>query len=171
MDLLGVLKKGGRRQVVFTLKHWRIAGGAALIALLVSAAASVMTKASSERAYEGWLADGSYVSMYKRGQDTILTGRVVKVFHKELMPGMAPGLLLIVKDTDNKEHTVSVGPASYLEEENISFKKGEEVTINGSTVQVKEKTVILSGEVNRAGIGSNTLLDENGVPKWEGRGK
>ena len=104
--------------------------------------------------------------MYKQGQDTIVTGRVVKVMDQEPMPGMAMGAVIVVKDTDNREHLVSLGPKAYLDQESIAFRKGEEVTIKGSSVDVKGKTMIITREVNRAGIGTNTLIDDAGNPTW-----
>ena len=139
---------------------------AAMMAFLVSAAGTAKKGGGGADSYKGWDTGSSYVSMYKQGQDTIVTGRVVKVMDQEPMPGMAMGAVIVVKDTDNREHLVSLGPKAYLDQESIAFRKGEEVTIKGSSVDVKGKTMIITREVNRAGIGTNTLIDDAGNPTW-----
>ena len=89
------------------IKHASLAVATVFLTLLICAAGT--TKRSSED-YKGWDAESRYVSLYKQGHDTILTGRVVKVSHEDPMPGMGKGTILEVKATDNTTHTVSVGP-------------------------------------------------------------
>jgi len=74
---------------------------------------------------------------------------------------------LVLKSGDDKVH-VYVCPKPFQEEMGISFSKGDEVAVTGSTVKLEASDVILAREVVK---GTDTLMfrDNKGNPVWDSR--
>lgn len=69
----------------------------------------------------------------------------------------------------SKGHTLTVwvGPAWYYDNQNIQFKKGEEVTVTGSMANVDEKDLLVASEIDRDGL-ILRMRGDDGNPVWEG---
>jgi hypothetical protein len=63
--------------------------------------------------------------------------------------------------------SVHLGPAWYIENQDMSVKTGDKVEVKGSKVEIGGKPVIIGAEVKK---GEDTLIlrDESGVPLWSG---
>lgn len=76
------------------------------------------------------------------------------------------GTHLIVKvDADTVD--IHVGPSSYIEKEQFSFAKGDEIEVLGSAVTIAGEKTLIAREITRDG---KTLILRNaqGIPQWSG---
>lgn len=65
---------------------------------------------------------------------------------------------------------VRVGPAWYLEQENMILTAGDQVTIKGFPINKNDQSFFITQEITK---GSQVLVlrDENGRPMWQGQGQ
>ncbi len=75
---------------------------------------------------------------------------------------------LTVKDSVGTT-LVNVGPSSYLDEQNISFKVGDPVQVTGAEMNFRGDEVIFAAQITDAGK-TVKLRDESGRPLWTNRG-
>jgi hypothetical protein len=107
------------------------------------------------------------VPIYNPKTETTFSGVVQEV--KEVPgPGRSSGTHLVVK---GKEATreVHVGPTWYLQQNGISFSKGEHIEVTGSQVKYEGSDVIIAREI-KAGDKTITLRNDQGFPLWSRRG-
>ncbi len=114
----------------------------------------------------GWGAGGSYGRMYDPNTVQTISGEVVKVDKITPMKGMSYGVHLLVR-TDSEDISVHLGPAWYIENQDVKIVSGDKVEIRGSKVTFKGKPALIAAEVKK-GDEVLSLRDENGVPLWAG---
>lgn len=71
--------------------------------------------------------------------------------------------MAIVVNTSTDNLTVHLGPAWFLENQDLRIAKGDTVQVEGSRVAVQSKPVVLAASV-RKGDDTLQLRDEAGVP-------
>jgi hypothetical protein len=124
-------------------------------------------------------------AMYDTKTEARFTGTVEAVttmppqggMHGQGMPGgMGPGMrggmmggTHLTLKTDTETFDVHVGPTAFLDEQKISFEKGDTVEVLGSRVTLEDKPVVLAREIKK-GDQVLTLRNEQGVPMWSRRG-
>jgi hypothetical protein len=69
--------------------------------------------------------------------------------------------------TDGGVKTVHLGPAWYLDNQEIKFSVGEEVEVVGSVVKYDDEDIIIAREITRED-GVLVLRDKDGFPYWAG---
>ncbi len=82
--------------------------------------------------------------------------------------GVCTGTHLIVK-TDAGTQEVHLGPTSYLDSQQFSFAKGDEIEVTGSKVVLQGNDVILARQIKKGGK-TLVLRNAQGVPNWAGGG-
>ncbi len=82
--------------------------------------------------------------------------------------GMSYGIHLKVK-TDAEIISVHLGPAWFIERQDIKIEKGDTIEVKGSEVTFDGATVIIAAEV-KDGESVLKLRNENGIPVWAGTG-
>jgi hypothetical protein len=113
----------------------------------------------------GW-STGPYSRIYDPKTVETLKGEVVKVDHVAPMRGMSEGIHVAVK-TDTGTTDVHLGPAWYLDHQDIQLAVGDRVEVRGSKVNIDGKPAVVAAEVKK---GSETLQlrDAQGFPMWRG---
>lgn len=96
---------------------------------------------------------------------TTISGEVATVDGPQ--GGRGRGVHLQVKGTDGRAVEVRLGPAWYLEQQQLTIQKGDQVEVTGSEVQHPAGTVLVAQSVKK-GDATLTLRDGNGVPAWAG---
>jgi len=137
-----------------TLRH---AASTAMIASLVAATPLV--------AQRGQGGGGNYDPT----TEMTLSGTVDQVVE---VPGPSggPGGLHLMVLSDGAMIEVHLGPATYVSSQGFAFAVGDEVTLTGSKVKVGEVDAVIAREV-RKGDQALVLRDEQGFPRWAGRGR
>ncbi len=114
----------------------------------------------------GWGMGGGYGRMYNPQTVETVSGEVVTVDKIKPMKGMSYGIHLVLK-TDSGDIPVHLGPAWYIDNQNILIKKGDKINVKGSKVDFQGQPTIIAAEV-RKGDEVLTLRDANGYPAWAG---
>jgi hypothetical protein len=79
---------------------------------------------------------------------------------------MSSGVHLMVK-TGQETISVHLGPAWYIQRQDIKIAPGDKVEITGSRITYQGKPAILAAEAKK-GDEILKLRDENGLPVWSG---
>lgn len=114
----------------------------------------------------GWGAGGDYARRFDPKTVVTLKGRVEAVEKVSPMRGMGPGVHLRLK-TEKETLPVHLGPAWYLDNQELELAKGDEVEVRGSRVEFDGKPALVAVEVERDGMVLR-LRDEDGFPLWSG---
>lgn len=107
--------------------------------------------------------------MYDVQNESTIKGTVVRT---EPTPGkmgkMGKGMETLVIKTDKGEERVLLGPKSYLEQQNYTFKPGESVEVTGSQYSGRNKHKMFMTREIRSGNNVMTFRDQQGMPSWRG---
>jgi len=143
----------------------------AVIAMLVVLGGLVAGEAWAQKGMRwrgsgGWAPGGQYGRLYDAKTVETISGEIVSVDVMAPMKGMAPGLHLTVK-TDKETVSVHLGPAWYLENQDVKLAPKDKVEIKGSRITFAGKPALIAAEVKK---GDETLIlrDGTGVPVWSG---
>jgi hypothetical protein len=106
--------------------------------------------------------------LYSSATETTVAGTVeeVKIISP---PGGGMGGLHLILNTSAGPVEVHVGPAWYVSSRNVTFAKGDAVTLIGSKVTMSGREVLVAREITK-GQQVLTLRAASGVPVWSGSG-
>jgi len=106
---------------------------------------------------------------YNPATETTLTGTIDSV---NTMPsqGRGGGGLHLVLTSSSGPIEVHVGPASFVSSKNVTFAKGDALTVVGSKVTMAGQDVVIAREIKK-GDQVLTLRAAKGFPLWSGRGR
>jgi len=113
----------------------------------------------------GWGADTPYGRLYEPAQEQTISGQVVSIETSAPMPGMAPGMQMLVQTDDGKNTHVQVGPVWYLERQDLDVKENTHVQVTGARAEIEGQPVLMAREVQLDGQ-IITLRDAQGLPLW-----
>ncbi len=114
----------------------------------------------------GWGPGTQYGRLYDPKTVESISGEVVKVDTITPWKGMSSGVHLLVK-TDKETISVHLGPAWYVERQDVKITPGDKVEITGSRITFQGKPAIIASELKK-GDEILRLRDENGFPIWSG---
>jgi hypothetical protein len=141
------------------------------IAILTMFGVTFSTQALAQRGMMwrgggGWGSGAPYARMYNPQSVETITGEVMKVDEIRPMKGMSYGVHLTVK-TDKETIPVHLGPAWYIENQEMKIAAKDKVEVKGSRITLEGKPDLIASEV-RKGDEVLTLRDANGFPAWSG---
>jgi hypothetical protein len=96
---------------------------------------------------------------------------VVKISGPVAVPprSIAGGLMALEMSLQGEQVVVVLGPAWYLQDDNLDWKIGDQVTVRGSLAQGKDgRTYLLSQRISTPGGVTIEMRGENGRPSWSG---
>jgi sporulation protein YlmC with PRC-barrel domain len=125
---------------------------------------SVYAPASEPRG-GGWGVDTPYGRLYDPAKEETISGQVVNIDTSAPLPGMAPGMQMLVQTDDGKNMRVQVGPAWYLDRQDVGIKEHTRVQVTGALVEIEGQPVVMAREVQFDGQ-VVTLRDAQGMPMW-----
>lgn len=105
---------------------------------------------------------------YNPATETTVIGTVDSVNNLP-SPARGGGGLHLVLTAPAGAIEVHVGPASFVSSNNVTFTKGDALTVIGSKVTMAGKEVVIAREIKK-GDQVLTLRDAKGFPRWSGRG-
>ena len=143
----------------------------AIIAVISIISLAVATESIGQRGMHwrgggGWGMGSQYGRMYDPKTVETISGEVVRVDTITPMKGMSGGVHLVVR-TDKESISVHLGPAWYLENQDVKIQPRDKVEITGSRITFDGKPAIIAREVKK-GDEVLDLRDDNGYPVWSG---
>ena len=104
--------------------------------------------------------------MYNPATETTIQGTVEEV---KQIPGPrgGPGGTHLTVKTDRETLDVHLGPTTFLEKQNFTFAKGDQIEVMGSKVKIEGADALIAREVKKGGK-TLTLRNAQGVPAWSG---
>ena len=114
----------------------------------------------------GWGCGAPYGRMYDPKTVETITGEVAGIESFTPAKGMGAGVHLLLK-TDKETISVHLGPAWFIENQDLKIENKDQVVVRGSRITFQEKPAIIAAEVTK---GNETLMlrDDAGVPVWSG---
>jgi len=94
------------------------------------------------------------------------TGEAMGVQDLRRLFGVADYINFVLRTEQNENWMVSLGPGSYLEENNFELSNGDRVTVTGSRVTIQGRPTLMATEIEKNGQRLQ-LRNQNGVPVWE----
>lgn len=136
------------------------------ILLLITGLLFASTHVNAQRGNDGWGQNSNYGRMFNANTVETLGGTVEAVETISMGTKMATGIHLKVK-AKNETVSVHLGPSWYLDNQDIQFKKGDNITVTGSRISYQNAPAIIAVEIEK---GDDVLLlrDETGYPVWSG---
>ncbi len=112
----------------------------------------------------GWGMRSQYCRMFNPNTVETIKGVVTGIEKFYPMRGMSYGVGLIVK-TEKETISVHLGPAWFVENQDVKIGTGDKVEVKGSRIIFKGKPAIIAMEVKKED-GILKLRDERGIPLW-----
>jgi hypothetical protein len=113
-----------------------------------------------------WGPGTQYGRLYNPQTMESISGKVASVDTITPIKGMSSGVHLMLK-TDNETISVHLGPAWYIQRQDMKIAPGDKIDITGSRITLQGEPAIIAAEVKK----ENEILklrDESGLPVWSG---
>ena len=115
----------------------------------------------------GWGHHSQYGMMYNPKSVTTVRGEVVSVDTFTPRNGMSGGIHLQLRTNNNETLDVHLGPAWYLQNQDIRIQPKDTIEVTGSKVDFAGQPAMMAASVKKGGM-TLRLRDQNGVPMWHG---
>ena len=161
-------KKLGRSKE-FTMRTYSKSLAVALAVILALCALSLGVGYGQEKnGIEGWEIDSAYNKNYNLDEWDSFKGTTVGFQKITPLPGMSPGVALLVKDLDTDEVvTVHLGPSSFVNPNSISLRKGDRVYVKGVWAEIGGQEVFMASKVKKGDYYEYKVrLTKDGTPFW-----
>jgi hypothetical protein len=127
----------------------------------------VLAQPGMGRGGGGWGSGGQYQRMYNAKTVATISGEVVAIDKITPLEGMSSGVHLRVRTQDRQEISVHLGPAWYIDNQDIQIQLKDRVEITGSRITLAGQPTIVAASVKK-GDRVLVLRDRNGFPVWAG---
>lgn len=137
-----------------------------IIVFILFLAGFVFAQPQPARACRGWSSGNTCCSNYNPQSIETLSGEVLSVERVANAKGMSEGIHLLLK-TDVETISVHLGPAWYLDDQDIQIGVNDRIQVKGSRIALEDKPAIIVSEVMK-GEARMKLRNQNGAPEWGG---
>ena len=144
-----------------------LAVGLAVI-LALFALSSEVSYGEGKNGIEGWEIDSTYNKHYNLDEWDSFKGTAVGFQEITPLPGMSPGIALLVKDLDSDELVrVHLGPSSFVNPNSISIRKGDRVYVKGVWAEIGGQEVFMASKIKKGDYYEYKVrLTKDGTPFW-----
>jgi hypothetical protein len=152
-------RRAGRGSMVFFTNVLAVAAG--LFAFAGIAGAQPPTDMG------GWGIESPYNKLYNAAELDSFRGEIVKVSEVVPMPGMAPGVALVVKESDDETVVVHVCPSWYMGVSGIGLRRGDRIKIRGAWADINGQDVFMASKIKKGDyFVLKVRLTKDGTPFW-----
>jgi len=137
-----------------------------LCAVLVFATTTLGQGRGQGRGSQGWGIKAEYQRLFDPTTLTTIQGEVLAIENFIPRKGMGQGMHLKLK-TGQDTISVHLGPAWFLENQDIVIAMKDVITVTGSKIVFDGASAIIASEVTK-GDQVLVLHDKNGIPAWAG---
>ena len=115
----------------------------------------------------GWEQGSAYNKLYVASERDRIKGVVVDIKEIVPLPGMSPGVAMVVRDRDDDVITVHVGPRWFIDPENMGIRKDDAVTVKGVWAEINEEDVFIASKIKKGEYAEYKVrLTKDGTPFW-----
>jgi hypothetical protein len=115
----------------------------------------------------GWEFGSPYNRLYDPSEWDKLKGEALRFKDVTPMPGMSPGIALIMRDREEEIVTCHLGPKAYIDSLNIGVRKGEKVTVKGVWVEINGEDIFIASKVKKGEYYEfKVRRTQDGKPYW-----
>ena len=115
----------------------------------------------------GWELNSPYNRLYNPAEMDRIKGTVQKVTKIVPMPGMSPGVALIIRESKSETTMVHLCPTWYIDQKSTGLKKGDKVKIRGAWVEIDDKYVFMASKIKKGDYFElKVRLTKDGKPFW-----
>jgi hypothetical protein len=135
-----------------------------LLACILGAGISL---AEEKRDMGGWEEGSTYNQLYDPKE--MEKFKAIAMGFKKIvpLPGMAPGVALRVRESEDEIIIVHLGPEWYVDPNSIQIKKGDKIKIRGVWAEVNGADVFIASKVKKGDYYEYKVrLTKNGKPFW-----
>lgn len=130
-----------------------------------------MTAASEETSQQhdmgGWEPGSEYNRLYVPEDREKFKGTVLDIKEVVPMPGMSPGVAIIVQSKDGDVVTVHLGPRWFIDPEKMGIRKGDEVKVYGVWAEIDNRDVFIASKVKKGdNFEFKVRRTKDGMPYW-----
>ena len=147
--------------------HWKRLVLSLTLFLGITILALDIHYAEGKSGMEGWEKNSEYNKFYDTSEADRIKGVVVGIKVVNPLPGMAPGLALIVKDSGGELVTVHLGPKSFINLNTIGIRKGDKLKIKGVWAEIGEDDVFMASKLKKGNSAQYKVRrTSDGTPYW-----
>ena len=146
--------------------HWKHLLFGLTLALVVTVFGIIIAYSDGKGDLEGWEKSSAYNNLYDLAQRDKLKGVVVDVKKLTPLPGMAPGIGLLVQSPDHGAVTVHLGPRFFINVNNIWKLKGAQVKVRGVWARIADENVFIAYKVKSGKHVLKVRRTRDGTPHW-----
>ena len=146
-----------------------VAFNAMLVVALVVCTGVQPARAGEVAIPKGWEEGGPYDKNYNPKELDKFRAWVVAVREAAPMKGMAPGVILEVKEGQDDDETilVHVCPSAYMGPSEIGLRRGDRIKIRGSWAYIDNKDIFMAAKIKKGDYFElKVRLTSNGKPFW-----
>jgi hypothetical protein len=115
----------------------------------------------------GWELGSPYNKFYKANELDSFKGRVEEIMELVPIPGMSPGVALIVSESKTEKVLVHVAPSWFLNIRRVGVKKGDRVKVRGVWAEINGKEVFMASKITKGDhFALKVRLTKDGTPFW-----
>ena len=116
---------------------------------------------------EGWEKDSTYNKLYDPAEREKLKGFVMDFRTVTPLPGMSPGIAMLVRGSEGAVDTVHLGPRSFIHLNSIKIRKGDKVRVKGVWAEIDDKDVFIAAKVKAENFYVlKVRRTRDGTPYW-----
>ena len=115
---------------------------------------------------EGWERDSTYNAHYHLTLKESLRGIVTDIRTITPLPGMAPGVALLVESQRYAAVSVHLGPRSFVDLNSIWNLKGAQVKVRGVWAEINNENVFMAYKVKNDNYALKLRRTRDGIPHW-----
>jgi sporulation protein YlmC with PRC-barrel domain len=117
----------------------------------------------------GWSSDGEFAKSVNGAKDVEVKGTVVRIERKEPSRGMSTATALVL-NTDQGNRYVLLGPSWFVDQQDIPFKEGDQVTITAREATVDGQKMLVACSAHGEGGREIAFWDtDSKQPAWDRR--
>jgi len=115
----------------------------------------------------GWELGSPYNKFYKANELDSFKGTVEEIKEIVPLPGMSPGIALVVSESKTEKILVHVAPSWFLRARSIGLKRGDRVKVRGVWAEINGKEVFMANKITKGeNFSVKVRLTSDGTPFW-----
>jgi len=128
---------------------------------------SVCVHAGPPENLGGWGIDAPYNQLYDASERDKIRGYVRDIKEVSPMPGMSPGVALVLDESENEQTLVHICPVWYMDQKSLGLRKGDKLKIKGVWAEINGEDIFMAAKIKRGDFFVlKVRLTKDGMPFW-----